>query len=266
MSIKAVKWALSVKTDATNKLALVAIAECHNDKTGDCFPSQKYIAEVIGMSDRSTRPRLNRLEADGFFTRKPRYDAKGKRTSDRYVLHFSSPTVGDDDWTLPEAATSASDGRVLPEAATSGSESLPENRLPEVFDRLPDDTASGTNLLTGRLRTNTYGSNIYSEEVRDSDSHEPRTKTLDAAHGRWREILPQFGIPHGALNGKQQPCPSCGGRDRFVFDDRHGDGDYFCRRCDAGKGISLVRKVNGWTYAEAARQIDEFIGNTVPAF
>jgi hypothetical protein len=112
----------------------------------------------------------------------------------------------------------------------------------------------------------TYGSYIYSEEVRVCDSREPFTKTLDAAHGRWREILPQFGIPHSALNGKEQPCPACGGRDRFLFDDRHGDGDYFCRRCDAGKGISLVKKVNGWTYAEAAKRVDEFIGNTVPAF
>ena len=79
MSIKAVKWALSTKTDAINKLALVAIAECHNDKTGDCFPSQKYVAEVIGLTDRAARPRLNKLEAHGFHTRKPRYDAKGKQ-------------------------------------------------------------------------------------------------------------------------------------------------------------------------------------------
>jgi hypothetical protein len=118
VSIKAVKWALSVKTDATNKLALVAIAESHNDKTGDCFPSQKYVAEVIGLTERPTRVRLSKLEADGFFTRKPRYHpTTGKRTSDRYVLHFAitEPTTGrqasasdDDWWTLPAEATAAS--------------------------------------------------------------------------------------------------------------------------------------------------------------
>jgi hypothetical protein len=106
----------------------------------------------------------------------------------------------------------------------------------------------------------TYGNDIYSEDVIDSEPRE-RTKTQEAAHGRWRWILPHFGISESALNGKEQPCPACGGRDRFVFDDRHGAGDYFCRRCDAGKGISLVMKVNGWSYAEAAKRIDELIGN-----
>jgi hypothetical protein len=84
---------------------------------------------------------------------------------------------------------------------------------------------------------NTHGNNIYSEEVIYSEPRE-RTKTQEAAHGRWRWILPHFGISESALNGKEQPCPACGGRDRFVFDDRHGDGDYFCRRCDAGNPCS----------------------------
>jgi hypothetical protein len=153
MSIRAVKWALSTKTDATNKLALVAIAESHNDKTGDCFPSQNYVAEVIGLTERPTRVRLNKLEADGFFTRKPRYDTRGKRTSDGYVLHFNTiePTTGtyaaaSDDWALPEdmvspsettlpaEATAASEEPVLPAVAATGSETEPENRLPAVFE------------------------------------------------------------------------------------------------------------------------------------
>jgi putative DNA primase/helicase len=47
-------------------------------------------------------------------------------------------------------------------------------------------------------------------------------KTIDAARGRWREILPPLGIPLKFLNGKHQPCPACGGRDRARFDDRRG--------------------------------------------
>ena len=87
-----------------------------------------------------------------------------------------------------------------------------------------------------------------------------RTRTtLDAAHGHWQEILPDLGVPHRALNGKHQPCPACGGKDRFRFTDRHGDGDYFCSGCGAGKGVSLIAKVNGWDYAEAAKRIDELI-------
>jgi Zinc-binding domain of primase-helicase len=66
-------------------------------------------------------------------------------------------------------------------------------------------------------------------------------------------------VPATALNGKHQACPACGGKDRFRFTDRKGDGDYFCNGCGAGKGISLVAKVNGWSYPEAAKRIDEFL-------
>ena len=87
-----------------------------------------------------------------------------------------------------------------------------------------------------------------------------RERTLDAAHGRWREILPMFGVPATILNGKHHPCPACGGKDRFRFHDRNGNGDYYCAGCGAGKGVKLISIVNGWNYGEAARKVDEYIG------
>ena len=59
-----------------------------------------------------------------------------------------------------------------------------------------------------------------------------REKTIDRARGRWREILPQLGIEAGFLKGKHCPCPSCGGTDRFRFDNRRQDGDYFARSAE----------------------------------
>lgn len=88
-----------------------------------------------------------------------------------------------------------------------------------------------------------------------------KPRTLDAAHGRWREILPQLGVSPKVLDGKHHPCPACGGEDRFRFHDRQKDGDHYCNGCGAGKGVSLVMKVNGWTYGEAAKRVDEIIGN-----
>lgn len=88
-----------------------------------------------------------------------------------------------------------------------------------------------------------------------------KTRTLDSAHGRWREILPALGVSMAVLNGKHHPCPACGGKDRFRFHDRESDGDYYCSQCGAGKGVSLVAKVNGWDYGEAAKHVDEYIGN-----
>ena len=86
-------------------------------------------------------------------------------------------------------------------------------------------------------------------------------RLIDAARGRWREILPPLGIPLKFLNGKHQACPACGGRDRARFDDRRGNGDYFCSHCGAGNGFDLLQKVHGWAFGETARRVDQIIGN-----
>jgi putative DNA primase/helicase len=84
--------------------------------------------------------------------------------------------------------------------------------------------------------------------------------TMDRARGRWREILPALGIPKDALNGKHQACPACGGTDRFRFTDFQGDGGYCCNGCGNGSGINLLMAYQGWSFSEAAREIDKIIG------
>jgi putative DNA primase/helicase len=84
--------------------------------------------------------------------------------------------------------------------------------------------------------------------------------TTERARGRWREILPVLGIAATYLRNRHGPCPVCGGRDRFRFDDKHGDGTYFCNQCGAGTGIILVRKRHGWDHATACRAVDDIIG------
>jgi putative DNA primase/helicase len=55
--------------------------------------------------------------------------------------------------------------------------------------------------------------------------------TVERARGRWREILPIFGIETRYLHNRHGPCPLCGGKDRFRFDDRDGSGSYYCNQC-----------------------------------
>ena len=86
-------------------------------------------------------------------------------------------------------------------------------------------------------------------------------RTADRARGRWLEILPAFGIDRRFLNGKHHPCPVCGGKDRFRFDNKNHFGEYFCSQCGAGHGIKLLMIFNGWDYAETAKQVDKLIGN-----
>ncbi|WP_024304114.1 toprim domain-containing protein [Pseudogulbenkiania sp. MAI-1] len=63
-----------------------------------------------------------------------------------------------------------------------------------------------------------------------------------AAFGRWPDILAALGIPAEALAKKRnQPCPACGGVDRFQFIDK-GQGRFVCRALDGqgGDGFTLV--------------------------
>ena len=84
--------------------------------------------------------------------------------------------------------------------------------------------------------------------------------TIERARGRWTEILPMLGIPATHLRNRHGPCPLCGGKDRFRFDDKHGEGTYFCNQCGAGTGILLVRKRHGWDHATACKAVDDIIG------
>jgi putative DNA primase/helicase len=84
--------------------------------------------------------------------------------------------------------------------------------------------------------------------------------TLERARGRWPEILPRLGIGTEFLRNKHGPCPLCGGRDRYRFDDRDGEGTYYCNQCGAGSGIILVRKLHGWDFKTACDAVDAIIG------
>lgn len=60
--------------------------------------------------------------------------------------------------------------------------------------------------------------------------------------GNWQAaIMSIVNVDMRIFNGKHQPCPSCGGNDRFRFDDHldyKGDGGAICNQCGNGSGIT----------------------------
>ncbi|HBB8935540.1 DUF927 domain-containing protein [Escherichia coli] len=91
---------------------------------------------------------------------------------------------------------------------------------------------------------------------------------VNQARNKWPQILQCVGIniPDG---GKHGPCPACGGKDRFRFDNKGGRGTWFCNQCGHGDGLDLVKNVLGKNGGEAARIIADSLpgitGNPTPA-
>jgi putative DNA primase/helicase len=87
------------------------------------------------------------------------------------------------------------------------------------------------------------------------------TPLQERARGRWKSILPALGIDPKYLTGKNGPCPLCpGGRDRWRFDNKRGDGTWICTHCGAGQGIKLAMEFTRLPFKELAQRIDSIIG------
>lgn len=91
-----------------------------------------------------------------------------------------------------------------------------------------------------------------------------RLDVRTAAQGRWRGILLTLGMDERALSGKHGPCPLCGGKDRFRFDDKDGLGTFYCSGCGAGDGVKLAMCVTGLSFRDAAREVERLAGVVQP--
>lgn len=90
----------------------------------------------------------------------------------------------------------------------------------------------------------------------------PIDRVLRDYNGAWRQTLEGYGckLPNGRHHG---PCPVCGGKDRFRFDDKDGRGTWFCSQCDpqSGGGLLLLSRYLGKPTIETAK---ELIGQDMP--
>jgi putative DNA primase/helicase len=85
-------------------------------------------------------------------------------------------------------------------------------------------------------------------------------QTKEAARGKWRGILISMGVGEAHLHKKHGPCPLCGGKDRFRFDNQGGDGTWFCSSCGAGDGFHLAQKATGKGFMDVVREVAEIVG------
>jgi putative DNA primase/helicase len=90
-----------------------------------------------------------------------------------------------------------------------------------------------------------------------------------AATGRWPAILTGLGVTELALRNRHGPCPGCGGRDRFRFDNRDGRGTFICSQGGndelAGDGFTLLEHCFGLSFADALRRVGDLLNVPHPS-
>ncbi|OTQ73791.1 primase-helicase zinc-binding domain-containing protein [Gilliamella sp. N-G2] len=77
------------------------------------------------------------------------------------------------------------------------------------------------------------------------------------AVGKWQSIFSSLGIEVG--NGRHCPCPVCGGKDRFRFDNKDGRGTYICNQCGSGDGLELIKNYYHCDAKEASNKVAEYL-------
>lgn len=103
-------------------------------------------------------------------------------------------------------------------------------------------------------------SNKSADQLRE-ELYQSRKQVYDKARGHWPRILTGAGVPDHYLRLKKAgPCPLCNdGDDRYTFDDRKGDGDYFCRVCGPGKGVTFLMKYRGEEWPDVVDWVLAFL-------
>lgn len=94
------------------------------------------------------------------------------------------------------------------------------------------------------------------------------TRIQDLANGRWPDLLQNLGgLSADQLADRHQPCPLCGGTDRYRFDDQNGTGSWYCNQCGGkdhqgggGSGMDLLMRVKNWDFKTAARAVEQHLG------
>lgn len=93
---------------------------------------------------------------------------------------------------------------------------------------------------------------------------------LDAALNRWPAILADLaGLTPQQLSNEHQPCPACGGDDRYRWDKDENEGSFFCNQCGgknhqggAGNGMDLLCRVKNWSFEYALKELEHYLDVT----
>jgi P4 family phage/plasmid primase-like protien len=80
----------------------------------------------------------------------------------------------------------------------------------------------------------------------------------------WPSIFSALaGVNADAFDGRHQPCPKCGGTDRFRYLEEKQTGASICNNCnrnDCGDGLATLSWLTGWKFAECLARVADHLG------
>ena len=86
----------------------------------------------------------------------------------------------------------------------------------------------------------------------------------ERARGHWSHVLQSLcRLDAGVFDGRNQPCPKCGGTDRFrVYGDFSETGGFYCNQCkqkEGGDGFAFLQWFHGWTFTQAVNEVGKLL-------
>lgn len=87
-------------------------------------------------------------------------------------------------------------------------------------------------------------------------------RLIRVADGKWADILQGAGLSPQTLSRKKVQCPMHeGNKGKFRFENKDGNGLWFCPVCGNGTGMKLLMNTTGKNFTEAALWIIDYLGD-----
>jgi hypothetical protein len=185
--IEAVK---RLKTSPAQKLIMFILADCHNEKTGQCNPSYRYLMEISGFSNKAIANNLKALKESGALF----YDSKNGANS-HYLITPSLYKCNADNVTCeaetsePRSQLKASVDIQSGEPSSQVGNTQPVNLVPEPVNLVPksSEPSSHKPVLTGEPEPlSVDDAPIISKPLKKP--HKKKESTADPRHKPFIEI------------------------------------------------------------------------------
>lgn len=111
MSARMTFWAWEQPVKSSEKLILLSMANCHNDTTGECYPSIDYVVKTTGLNRKTVIRGIGNLTEAGYISTKKSFGAVNRYSFNSEVIAPKTSTnIGTGQNTKTSTKTSTKNG------------------------------------------------------------------------------------------------------------------------------------------------------------